>query len=69
MVTLAGAGSMVQVFGTTISYENISNGQATLRTGDQAVSCVPGQSVSAGPLTLRCTKVTDDTVEFTATVT
>jgi hypothetical protein len=30
------------------------------------VSCAEGESVSAGPLSLTCTTVTEDSVEFTA---
>jgi hypothetical protein len=65
-VTLAGNGSRVQVFDTTISLVRVANGQATLRVGDQEISCTQGQSVSAGSLMLECTTVTHDTVTFTA---
>jgi hypothetical protein len=65
-VMLAGNGSRVQVFDTTISLVRVANGQATLRVGDQEISCTQGQSVSAGSLMLECTTVTHDTVTFTA---
>jgi hypothetical protein len=65
-VTLAGNGSRVQVFDTTISLVRVDNGQATLRAGDQEISCTQGQSISAGSLMLECTTVTHDTVTFTA---
>jgi hypothetical protein len=32
------------------------------------VSCAEGESVSAGPLSLQCTTVTDDSVELTASL-
>jgi hypothetical protein len=32
------------------------------------VSCAEGESVSAGPLTLKCSKVTDEGVELTASL-
>ena len=65
-VTLGGSGSMAGVLGTTISIRDIDAGRATLRVGDQDVVCVPGQTTAAGRLTLRCTAVTEDTVQFTA---
>jgi hypothetical protein len=66
-VTLGGSVAEVTVFDTTIVWEGIQDGQATLRVGDQYVSCVPGQSVSVGAVALACTAVTQDTVTFTAT--
>ncbi len=65
-VTLGGTGSMVGIFGTTISLVGIKGGRATIRVGDQDVSCAEGQSVTTGPLALRCTHVGDAIVEFTA---
>ena len=65
-VTLAGTGSLVQVFDTTIAFVAIRDGAATLRVEDQEVVCRQGDGVPAGPLQLECTGVTEDTVEFTA---
>jgi hypothetical protein len=65
-VTLGGTGSTVGIFGTTISFLGIQDTRATIRVGEQDVSCTEGQVVAAGPLTLRCTGVGDETVEFTA---
>lgn len=65
-VTLGGD-SRVHVLGTTISFEGVRDRRATLRVGDQAVTCTEGQSVSAGRFRLSCTSVTADTVTFTAT--
>src|SRR4051794_4387551 len=64
-VTLAGNGSSVDVFGATISFRTIQDGQATLRVGDQDVSCRQGQMVSVGSLWIECAAVTDNRVEFT----
>jgi hypothetical protein len=64
-VTLAGNGSTVDVLGTTISFRTIQDGQATLRVGDQDVSCRQGQRVSVGSLWIECTAVTDNRVKFT----
>jgi hypothetical protein len=66
-VTMGGSGSTVQIFDTTISFGSISDGRATLRVDDQDVTCVTGETVTAGSLTLTCTDVTADTVSFTAT--
>jgi hypothetical protein len=66
-VTLSGSGSSVWILGARISVESINGGRATLRVGDQDVSCTEGESVSVGSLTLTCTSVTD-TVKFRATL-
>jgi hypothetical protein len=34
--------------------------------GDASASCAQGESVSAGPLSITCTTVTDNSVEVTA---
>ncbi len=65
-VTLGGTGSAAGIFGTTVSLQGIQDGRATIRVDDQDVSCAEGQVVAAGPITLRCTRVGDDTVEFAA---
>ena len=65
-VTLGGNGSRVHVLGVTISFESINDGRATLRVGDRTVSCIQGQSVTAGSLRLTCSTVTEDRVTFTA---
>ncbi len=65
-VTMGGTGSTVGIFGTTISFRGIQDGRATIQVGDQDVSCTEGQTVAAGPITLTCTRVGDDIVEFTA---
>jgi hypothetical protein len=67
-VTLAGTGSRVQVLGTTISFEDVRDGQATLRVDDQIITCTEGQSASAGPVALTCTDVTSGSVTMTVSL-
>ncbi|WP_049788318.1 hypothetical protein [Geodermatophilus obscurus] len=67
-MTLAGTGSRVQVLGTTITFEDVRDGRATLRVDDQPITCTEGQSASAGPLTLTCTDVTSDAVTVTVSL-
>lgn len=67
-LTLSGDGATAKVLGSTIAYAGTSNGQATLTVAGHSVSCTQGQSVSAGPLRLACTTVTDTSVEFTASL-
>jgi hypothetical protein len=66
-VTLTGDGQ-VNVLGNTIRLGAVENGRATLGVGDKSVSCAQGEEVSAGPLTLRCTTVTPDSVTLTASL-
>jgi hypothetical protein len=65
-VTLSGDGAKADILGNTLTFAGVQNGRATLSVGDASVSCAQGESVSAGPLTLTCTKVTDKSVELTA---
>ena len=64
-VTLGGDAT-AHVLGVTFSLQDIRDGRATVRVQNRDVSGTPGETVSAGPLTLRFTAVTDDTVSFTA---
>ena len=64
-MTMGGSGTTVGIFDSTIAFGSISAGRATLRVDGQDVSCVKGQTVTAGSLTLTCTDVTADTVSFT----
>jgi hypothetical protein len=66
-VTISGDAS-TSVLGTKISLGDVQDGQATLSVGDREVSCRQGESVSAGPLTLECTTVTQDSVTLTASL-
>ena len=67
-VTLSGDGAEAEVLGTTLSFAGVQDGRATLSVGGASVSCAEGESVSAGPLELQCSSVTDDAVELTASL-
>ncbi|HEX2075435.1 MAG TPA: hypothetical protein VHF92_16745 [Geodermatophilus sp.] len=67
-VTLSGEGSQVEILGTTLAFGGVQDGRASLSVGDATVSCAEGETVSAGPLSLECTSVGDDSVELTATL-
>jgi hypothetical protein len=67
-VTLTGDGASADVLNTTLALAGVENGRATLRVGDTEVSCGQGESVSAGPLALECTEVTDDGVTLSASL-
>jgi hypothetical protein len=64
--TLSGDGAEASILGTKLAFVGTQDGRATLSVGDASVSCAEGESVSAGPLSLTCTTVTEDSVEFTA---
>ena len=65
---LSGDGATAEIFGTTLEFAGTQDGRATLGVGDASVSCAEGESVSAGPLSVTCTSVTDDAVELTASL-
>ena len=67
-VTLSGDGAEADVLGTSVVLGGVENGRATVRVGDRDVSCGQGESVSAGPLTLACSTVTEDTVTMSASL-
>jgi hypothetical protein len=66
--TLSGDGAKAEILGTTLEFGGVQDGRATLGVGDASVSCAEGESVSAGPLSVTCTSVTDDAVELTASL-
>ena len=66
--TLSGDGASAQILGTKLEFAGTKDGRATLGVGDASVSCAQGESVSAGPLSVTCTSVTDGAVELTASV-
>jgi hypothetical protein len=66
--TLSGDGATAEIFGTTLEFAGTQDGRATLGVGDARVSCAAGESISAGPLSVTCTSVTDDAVELTASL-
>lgn len=67
-VTLSGSGAEADILGYSLAFAGTENGRATLRVGDTSVSCGEGENVAAGPLTLACGAVTDDSVELTASL-
>ena len=66
--TLSGDGATAEILGTTVKFSGVQDGRATLGVGDASVSCAEGEKVSAGPLSVTCTSVTDDSVELTASL-
>ncbi|SCX45908.1 hypothetical protein SAMN03159343_1698 [Klenkia marina] len=66
--TLTGEGSEASILGNSLVFAGTQDGRATLSVGDAEVSCATGESVSAGPLSLTCTSVEDDSVELTASL-
>jgi hypothetical protein len=67
-VTLNGDGAEVDILGTTLRFGGVQDGRASLGVGDVSVSCAEGETVTAGPLQLECTSVTDDSVELSASL-
>ena len=67
-VTLTGEGAEADILGTTLSFDGVQDGRASLSVGGASVSCGEGEAVTAGPLELECTSVTDNGVELTATL-
>jgi len=65
-VTLTGDGAKASILGNDLAFTGVQDGRATVSVGDASVSCAQGESVSAGPLSITCTKVTDDSLELTA---
>jgi hypothetical protein len=66
--TLSGDGAEADIFGTKLQFAGTQDGRATLGVGDTSVSCAEGESITAGPLSVTCTSVTDDAVELTASL-
>src|SRR3954466_11231300 len=66
--TLSGDGASAEILGTTLTFSGVQDGRATLGVGDASVSCAQGESISAGPLSVTCTSVTDDAVKLTASL-
>ena len=67
-VTLTGDGAEADIFGSNLSFGGIQDGRASLSVGGASVSCAQGESVTAGPLQLTCSTVTEDSVELTASL-
>ncbi|MGY2064352.1 hypothetical protein [Blastococcus sp. SYSU DS0619] len=67
-VTLSGDGAQAEIFGTTLSFDGVQDGRASITVGGTSFSCGAGEGVAAGPLDIACSSVTDDSVQLTATV-
>jgi hypothetical protein len=66
--TLSGDGASADILGTKVQFSGTTDGRATLGVGDASVSCAEGESISAGPLSVTCTSVTDSAVKLTASL-
>lgn len=66
--TITGEGNEATILGNSLVFAGTQDGRATLSVGDAEVSCAAGESVTAGPLSLTCTSVEDDSVELTASL-
>ena len=66
--TLSTDDAKASILGNDLAFAGVQDGKATLSVGDTEVSCAEGESVSAGPLSITCTSVTEDAVEVTAEV-
>jgi len=66
--TLSGDGASAEILGQKLQFAGTKDGRATLGVGDASVSCAEGESVSAGPLSVTCTSVTDSAVKVTASL-
>ena len=64
--TLSGSGAEASFFGTDLAFAGTKDGKATISVGDTSYSCAQGESLTAGPLSLTCTTVTDDSLTITA---
>ncbi len=67
-VTLSGEGTEADILGTTLTFGGVQDGRASLSVGGATVSCGEGETVTAGPLQLECSRVTGDSVELTASL-
>ena len=67
-VTLEGSDAQVEVLGTELTFSGTQDGRASLGVAGADVSCAEGESVTAGPLELECTTVTEESVELKASL-
>jgi hypothetical protein len=66
--TLSGDAASAEILGTKVQFSGTKDGRATLGVGDASVSCAEGEKISAGPLSVTCTKVSGGSVELTASL-
>jgi hypothetical protein len=64
--TLSGSGAEASFFGTDLAFAGTKDGTASISVGDTSYSCTQGESLTAGPLSLTCTTVTEDSLTITA---
>lgn len=62
------SGQEADVLGTTLAFTSSEDGTATIRVGNDDATCREGEGIEAGPLSLECTTVTEDSVTLTATL-
>ncbi|NEK87549.1 hypothetical protein GCU60_17550 [Blastococcus saxobsidens] len=67
-VSLSPDAAEVEVLGTRLAYEGVQDGEATIAVGNRTVTCAEGESVEAGPLTLECTTVSEESISMTASL-
>ena len=67
-VTLSGEGAQAEILGQTLTFGGVQDGRASLSVGGASVSCGEGESVTAGPMQIACSGVSDDSVELTASL-
>jgi hypothetical protein len=66
--TLSGSGAEASFFGTDLAFAGTKDGRATVTVGSTSYSCAQGESLQAGPLSLTCTTVTEDSLGITASL-
>jgi len=64
--TLKGEDAKASILGNDLVFAGTEDGKATLSVGDNSVSCSEGENVAAGPLSITCTTITEDSLELTA---
>ena len=67
-VTLSGDGAKAEILGTTLTFGGVQDGKASLSVGGATVTCGEGETVTAGPLQIECSSVTEGSVELTASL-
>lgn len=66
-LTLA-TGQEAEVLGTTLSFTGSEDGTATLQADGRSVTCTEGEEISAGPVSVECSAISDDSVTLAASL-
>ena len=66
--TLSGSGAEASFFGNDLAFAGTQDGRATVSVGGTSYSCAQGESVAAGPLSVTCTTVAEDSLTITASL-